>query len=298
MAILKMGFHPDSLARQLDGKRVGVVLSAGFFGFFGHAGFLKALEQAGIVPSCLGGTSAGALVAAMSAAGMSADQIGQRIGKVAKKDFWDPDPLGIVREGLKGLGATGLLRGERFRKLLVDTLPVQTFEQCRTPLLVVAMNLSRGAAQAFTRGELAPRVHASCAYPGLFRAATIDGEHFWDGGLVDKAPAVGLHEAFVPEAIIVHYLPSRADAVPRGPLAYAKAIASAMASLRRDHFDLQVELLRRTGVPIAVITSELPELGPSKLARGPEVLEEARRLSFLALTNAMADMEKLPKTAR
>jgi NTE family protein len=269
--------HPESPLAKLAGKRVGVVLSAGYFGFYGHAGFVSAIEEAGVKPACWGGTSAGALVAAMAAAGLRGPDIADRLCAVQRSDFWDPDPLGAAASLLSGLGATGLLRGARFRRLLARRLPVERFDQLQSPLRVVAANLTRGGAQGFTRGDRAPRVHASCAYPGLFRAAEVDGEHFWDGGLVDKAPVLALHEAFAPEAILVHYLPSRgANGPPRGPLAYAQAMASAYAALRRDHLDLQLELLRRVGVPVAVVTSELEGLGPRKLARGRRVYDEAR----------------------
>jgi NTE family protein len=96
---------------------------------------------------------------------------------------------------------------------------------------------------------------------------------------------LALHEAFVPEVILVHYLPSRSGRrAPSGPLAYARAMSGAIAALRRDHFDLQLELLRRGGVPVAVVTSELDELGPGRLARGPTVAEDAYRSALAALT--------------
>ncbi|MFN7133714.1 MAG: patatin-like phospholipase family protein, partial [Myxococcales bacterium] len=166
-------FHPTSLATQLKGKKVGLVLSAGYFGFFGHAGFLRAVKDAGIEISYYGGTSAGALVAAMAASGMEEFAIGERICEITRGDFWDPDPVGVVRGVLQGANATGILKGERFRTLLSNSLPVKTFEECPKPLLVLATNLTKGAAQVFTRREIAPRVHASCAYPGLFRAVEI-----------------------------------------------------------------------------------------------------------------------------
>lgn len=287
-----MSIHPTSLAAQLKGKRVGLVLSAGYFGFFGHAGFLRAVKEAGIEISWYGGTSAGALVAAMAASGMETEAIGERICEITRGHFWDPDPVGAVRGLVSGRGATGLLRGNKFRELLTATLPVRTFEECRKPLLVVAANLSKGAAQVFTRGELAPRVQASCAYPGLFQTVEIDGDHFWDGGLVDKAPVLAMHEAFQPDAILVHYLPSRGPkGMPRGVLAYAKAIEAAMAALRRDHFDLQIELLRRAAkLPVGIVTSELPELGPGKLHEGRAVMDQAKKMALHTLTRAMTDI--------
>lgn len=273
------------LAERLEGRRVGVVLSAGYFGFYGHAGFLLALEDAGVEVACWSGSSAGALVAAMAASGMTPTAVLERLAAVRRDDFWDPDPLGALVGGLKGHGATGLLKGELFRRRLARDLPGR-LEDLAAPCLVLATNLTRNAPQAFTRGEIAPRVHASCAYPGLFRAAVVDGELFWDGGLVDKAPALALHRAFEPEAILVHYLPSRAGGSPAAGLAaYPKALAAGMAALRQDHFRLQVDLLRSQGVEVHLITTELEELGPSRLDRGPGVAREAQRKVAETLTS-------------
>src|SRR5690606_14944306 len=67
------------LARELQGKRVGVVLSAGYFGFFGHAGFIAALRGVGLEPAAYAGTSAGALVAALAASGLEPQEITARL---------------------------------------------------------------------------------------------------------------------------------------------------------------------------------------------------------------------------
>lgn len=282
-----MGERRASLAERLSGRRVGVVLSAGYFGFFGHAGFLQALEDAGVRADCYSGTSAGALAGAMAAAGMTGSQVAERLGRLERKDFWDADPLGMVAGALDGHGATGLLEGRKFRRLLERELPAR-FEDLATPCVVVATNLTRNAPQAFDSGELPAVVHASCAYPGMFRAAEVGGELYWDGGLLDKAPALALHRAQRPDVVLVHYLPSRSSHAaggPRGLAAWPKAMAGAMAALRQDHFRLQVECLRQAGVEVLVVETELPALGPTKLAEGPRVAQLARRKVSETLAN-------------
>src|SRR5687767_1107390 len=111
---------------SLRGKRFGLVMSAGYFGFYGHAGFLAGLEAAGLVPSAYAGTSAGGLVAAFAAAGAPAEDIVRLLLAQRRQSFWDPDPLGAVFDALarRGPGASGLLRGDRFRALLEQHLPV------------------------------------------------------------------------------------------------------------------------------------------------------------------------------
>jgi NTE family protein len=286
-----------SLQQLLEGKRFGLVLSAGYFGFYGHAGFLKGLAATGLKPAAYAGTSAGGLVAAYAAAGASVHAIEELVLQQTRENFWDPDPIGAVLNALPrdGHGATGLLKGERFRKLLERTLPVHRFEELPHPLLLVSANLTQGTHDIFTTGELAPRVHATCAYPGLFRAVRLGRDLYWDGGLVDKAPALAMREsAFGGEldAILVHYLPSRTRQMMGGPMAYAQGIAAGSSALRHDHFRLQLALLKERGFPVYVMVSNLPPVSPSRMERGFDALHQAKLSAERALARPPVPFEE------
>lgn len=276
-----------TLHQLLDGKRFGLVLSAGYFGFYGHAGFLKGLAASGLRPQVYAGTSAGGMVAAYAAAGIPVHAIEELVLRQTRANFWDPDPIGaVLNADAIGHGMTGLLKGERFRRLLEDTLAVRSFEDLPHPLLLVASNLTLGRHEVFTSGELAPRVHATCAYPGLFRAVPLEGNLYWDGGLVDKAPALSLNESAAGkdlDAILVHFLPSRTRKVVGGPMAYAQGLASGSAALRRDHFRLQLTVLEQRQVPVYVVVSNLPPVTPTTMERGFDALDQARLSAERAL---------------
>jgi NTE family protein len=269
-----------TLREQLADQRFGLVMSAGFFGFYGHAGFLKALFAAGLKPAAYGGTSAGGLVGSLAAAGATPDSICELLLRQRREHFWDPDPLGAVLDMARGgIGGTGLLKGERFRTLIDEALPVKTFEECSTPLVLVAADLSHGETRIFSSGALAPAVHATCAYPGLFRAARVGEEHFWDGGLVDKAPLLALAQSPAGkklDAILVHYLPSRTQVNIGGPLAYAQAMTQAMGALRRDHFRLQLQVARAAGLKVFVVVSTLSPVSPTSMHKGEAAIAEAQ----------------------
>lgn len=270
-----------TLQQLLQNRRFGLVLSAGFFGFYGHAGFLKGLFASGLTPSAYAGTSAGGLIAAHAAAGTSIADLEALLCRQTRKHFWDPDPLGAAIDVLRGGHAfTGFLKGDRFRALLESSLPARRFEDCRAPLVVVATNLTEARAETFTSGELIPAVHATCAYPGLFRAVRLGDSLYWDGGIVDKAPAVALAESAAGrdlDAILVHYLPSRTRDRLGGALAYAQGMDAGLAAGRREHFKLQVKLLEARGVEVYVVVSNLPAVSPRSMERaGPIALEAAR----------------------
>jgi NTE family protein len=77
---------------ELKHKKVGVVFSSGFFGFFAHAGCFAALEELGINPIGYSGTSSGAILAACAATGMNTNAINDLLFSLKKEDFWDPEP--------------------------------------------------------------------------------------------------------------------------------------------------------------------------------------------------------------
>lgn len=276
-----------TLQQLLEGKRFGLVLSAGFFGFYGHAGFLKGVRMSGLSPAAYAGTSAGGLVAAYAAAGASVASIEELVLSQTRQSFWDPDPIGAAVDAVRGgVGATGLLKGARFRKLLQQSLPVARFEQCERPLLLVAANLTEGTSEVMTRGDLPAAIHASCAYPGLFRAVQHEGKLYWDGGLVDKAPALPLMDSEAGrelDAVLVHYLPSRTRESLGGAWAYGRGMAAAMAAVRRDHFRLQLSVLAERKVPVYVVVSNLPPVSPTTLERGFDALDQARLSAERAL---------------
>lgn len=275
-----------TLHEKLKGKRFGCVLSAGYFGFYGHAGFVDALLGAGLTPSAWAGSSAGGMVGALAASGLDRAHVCEAILKVSRADFWDPDPLGIAWDMVRpGHRAGGLLKGGKFKGLLERHLKVQRLEDCPTPMLIAVTNLTTQSTEVLTTGDLPSAVLATCAYPGLFAPVVRDGALLWDGGIVDKAPVLALSEAgFSLDALLVHYLPSR-DAVagPKGAFAYASGMAGGMVASRKDHFRLQLEVLKARGVEVYVVTSQLPAVSPTTMHVGPQAMDAGRQSLRAAL---------------
>lgn len=166
-------------------------LSSGFFGYFAHLGFVQALEDRGLAPQALSGSSAGALVAAGLASGRSAKQLVEIFLNIQKKDFWDP------RWGF------GYLQGVRLEELLQQYC-VQTFEQALVPLYISAFNIRHRRTEVISQGDIARACRASAAVPGLFHPVKVNANYFWDGGVRDRAGHKGVaHKDLVP---VIHYL--------------------------------------------------------------------------------------------
>jgi NTE family protein len=214
-------------------------LSSGFFGFFAHAGAVEVLEEERLLPARVVGSSAGALVGGLWAAGVPAGRIREELLALRREHFWDPRP---------GLG---LLRGALFRARLEALLPVATFEECPRPLALSAFDVAARRTVVLREGPLAPAVHASCAAPLLFQPVRIGARAYLDGGVLDRH---GLAGAGPGERVLYHHLTSRSPWRRRGSPA--------------------LRVPERPGLR-AVATEGIPRLGPFRLGRAAEAMSRA-----------------------
>lgn len=252
----------------LAGKRVGLSLSSGFFGFFAHLGLWQALRALGVEPVAMAGCSAGALVGSMAAAGMDVGAIRERLLAIRARDLLEPPRLADLRRG-----PPGLVRGERVERDIAAALPVQTFEECRIPLALTAFDIGDRVLRSIESGPLAPAVRASVSMPGIFCPAPVDGHALWDGGVVEKAPLSFLLGRDDLDVIVVGYLARRRpDGRPRTLLGGIRAALDShiVAAGRRD-----VAAARERGVEVYVLAPDVPRCGPHLLGRGPEIIERA-----------------------
>jgi len=227
-----------------------LTLSSGFFGFFAHAGVVAVLEDEGLFPARVTGSSAGALVGGLWSAGLTAARIREELLALERAHFWDPWP------------GRGLLRGVKFRGRVEALLPVRTFEQCRWPFAVSVYDTERRATAILSAGALAPAIHASGAVPLLFHPVRIDGRTYVDGGVADRH---GLAATSPGERVLYHHLTSR--------------------SPWRKKDDPGLRIPEREGLR-AVAIEGLPRCGPFRLQNGPAAMERAAEAMRGALDGA------------
>lgn len=181
--------------------RIGYVLTGGSLkGICAQIGAIQALEQFGYYPECIFGTSAGSIVGAMYASGMSPEEMEHAITSMRKKDYLDPGWLDLLKIILRlGEGWTGLCKGRALLKYLNKTLPVQTFLRTQIPLNIVATNISTGRPHVFSadplrldddplaQGVTIPEAaRASSCIPVVFQPQKIGEQYFVDGGAVNN----------------------------------------------------------------------------------------------------------------
>jgi NTE family protein len=157
--------------------RTGLVLSGGGARGFAHLGVLKALNDSGIYPDVISGTSAGALVGVLYADGYTPVEILNIMNTTSRLHYIRPT---VPREGL--LQISGIER------ILKEKLRAEKFEDLKIPLFVTATDLNNGKAVYFSSGDLLRPVIASASIPVLFNPVIIDKIHYVDGGVLDNLP--------------------------------------------------------------------------------------------------------------
>ena len=168
---------PATPPPALRPPRIGLALGGGAARGFAHIGVIQVLEEAGIKPQLVVGTSAGSLVAALYAAGKS----GAELGMLA---------LGMDESAITdwAFPGRGVIRGEALARYVREQTGGRSIEQLKLPLGIVATDLDSGQAILFQRGDPGVAVRASSAVPAVFQPVKIGDREYVDGGLVSPVP--------------------------------------------------------------------------------------------------------------
>ena len=156
---------------------VALALGGGGTRGFAHVGVIKALEEAGVVPDIITGSSSGAIIAALYASGRSGRELEAIALELTRDDLVDVNLIG-----------RGWVRGEAlqaFVNRMVGDLPI---ERLARPFAVIATAAKDGRMAVFNRGNTGIAVRASASVPNLFVPPTINGEEYVDGGLSSPVP--------------------------------------------------------------------------------------------------------------
>lgn len=170
---------PPPTARPVPPQppKLGLALGGGAARGFAHIGVIQVLEENGIRPSLVVGTSAGSLVAALYASGLN----GQQLAALA---------LGMDEGAITdwAFPGRGVIRGEALARYVRQHTGGRLIEQMPLPLGIVATDLDNGSAIVFRRGDPGAAVRASSAVPAVFQPVKIGEREYVDGGLVAPVP--------------------------------------------------------------------------------------------------------------
>ncbi len=159
-------------------KKIGIAFSGGATHGAAHVGVIQVLEQYGIFPTIVAGTSAGAIVGAAYAAGAGAKEMSAMMHKLK----WPS----LIRVAL--VNALSVFDTQPMEEFIKREIGNYTFEQLSRKFACVACDLMSGERVVFNSGLVAPAVRASAAVPSLFSPVRQGGHFLIDGGVVDNLP--------------------------------------------------------------------------------------------------------------
>jgi NTE family protein len=171
---------------------LGLVLSGGGARGIAHVGVVDALRSHGIEPDFIAGSSSGALVGALAAAGHSAETMLEFFQKAS------PFRLSAV-----AVRKAGILDTEKVVESFREYFPEDTFEALPVRLFLTATDIINARATIFESGPLIPAILASCSMPMVFTPTEIDGRWYVDGGVINNFPIEPLRGRC--DVVVGHY---------------------------------------------------------------------------------------------
>lgn len=179
--------------------KIGLALGSGAARGLAHIGVLKVLEEARIPIAAIAGTSIGAMIGALYAAGVPLAQLEEIARNVDWRDLARlVDPV---------LPAAGLIDGKKVTRFIDELLPVQRFEELRIPFAVTATDVESGEDLFIKQGDLLAAVRAAIAFPGIFTPVRFGERFLVDGGLCNPVPVDVVRELGCDKVIGVCAIP-------------------------------------------------------------------------------------------
>ena len=176
-------------------KTVGIALGGGGAKGLAHVAMLEVLDDLGVKPAMIAGTSAGAIIGCFYASGASAAEVREMLDELVTQ----PESFSDLLEGkrpfrwldyvdLDIFGRSNILAVDKLLEHLGEEIGVTTFEELSIPLQVVAADFWSRREVVLSSGPIVPAVAASFALPGVFEPVERDGRILIDGGVVNPVP--------------------------------------------------------------------------------------------------------------
>jgi NTE family protein len=184
---------------------IGYALGGGGARGLAHIGVLKALEDSGVYPDYIAGTSVGALIGSLYASGLSARDIEQ----ISFQYDW----RSVARLADMVIPVSGLIQGKKVVNLLESYIGNISFSDLKIKYACVAADIMNGEQVVITQGKVIDAVRASFSIPGIFTPVKHQDRILVDGGIVTEVPVKVCREMGAEFVIGVNVIPNPAKAI-------------------------------------------------------------------------------------
>lgn len=257
--------------------KVALVLGAGASRGFAHIGVLKVLESNGIPVHMIAGTSAGSFIGSLYAYGFNAFQLQKLALSIEQADIIDmtvPD--------------NGFIKGEKIEAYINRMVQNTPIEKLRTPFYAVTTSLPEGREIIFGKGNTGKAVRASCAIPGVFRPALIEGRMYVDGGIVSPV-AVDAARRYGADIVIAVDISSDLDTrAPEGTIDTILQSVNIMYS--------KLSAVQTAGADV-VIKPKVGAIGSAELEKRHEAMMEGEKAALASLAEIRKVLTAAGQTA-
>lgn len=294
--------HEIEWERKPYPRTIGLALGGGAARGIAHVGVLQVLEENGVRPDCIAGTSIGALVGGMYAAGISPT----RMQVLAENLRWRSlASVNIPSFSLANLslssgnipfleGATGLFDLHKIVGWMDSVLGrTVTFDDLQIPFAAMATDLISGGSVALNEGAIAPAIHASCAVPMAFTPVQRGERMLVDGGVSQNLPTTAARAMGADYVIAVDLLPtggatvvSRAQEAEYQPRQIVDVTMHSLYALIRS---TQTDILP----PDAIITPAIGHLSFTNLSAHAELIAAGRAAAEEAIPAILKDLGRV-----
>ena len=254
--------------------KLGLALGGGAARGFAHIGVIQVLEENGIKPDLVVGTSAGSLVAAFYASGKTGAQLQWLADTMDESQLTDWTIPFMSR---------GMLRGEALGRYVNSQLNGAKIEDLKMPLGIVATDLQTGDGILFRRGDIATAVRASSAVPSVFEPVRIGSKDYVDGGLVSPVPVRYVRQMGADIVIAVDISSRPEDAQTNDML---KVLLQTFSIMGKSISQLEMAQAE------VVVRPAMPDVGSTEFAARKKSIEAGRAAMKLALPALKAALAK------
>lgn len=309
MLVLQISNLPGVTA-QVQQERLGLALAGGGALGFAHVGVISVLEEIGLDPELLSGTSIGGIVGALYSAGYTSEEMMEIVSEVDWSELFIDTPVRRflsydektamrryrfivpIRDGVF-LEPSGLSAGQNVIELLDSLLAeyaiVDDFSELPRPIAIIAADLLTGEEVVFHRGDLKSAVRASMAVPGVFTPLYYDGRYLIDGGWINNLPVDAVMELGATRAIAVSLTAVRRS---EEEISTIGAVIDQSGMILRN-----ATLQRNLELADVVITPDLTGYTMADFGRAEELMERGRAAALEKMDELIALREILSESS-